>query len=187
MIASLLPIEGQKILIGALEEADLEDLYNLEIDKDVKRYVGGPTAHSKPEWIEEMRKHINNSQAYVLPLIVRYKATGEFAGRAGLSLKDREERCREIQVLIAKKYWGQRLGKEAAELLIDVAFGAFEASAVVAMIHPDNKASLNLFEELGFFAPEGNHYAGIWPLNSDLLRVLPAKGACIAAAKSGKT
>ncbi|MGO9545233.1 MAG: hypothetical protein ACLPPF_10605 [Rhodomicrobium sp.] len=72
MIASLLPIEGQKILIGALEEADLENLYDLEIDKDVKRYVGGPTFHSKPEWIEGMRRCIDNGQGNVLPLIVRY-------------------------------------------------------------------------------------------------------------------
>ncbi len=90
-------------------------------------------------------------------------------------------------MLISRKYWGQRLGREAAELLIGVAFRTLEASSVVAMIDPDNKASLNLFEELGFFAPEGNHYASIWPSNSDLLRVLPAEGARTAAAKSGKT
>jgi hypothetical protein len=43
MIDALLPIVGTKVLIRKLNEKDLESLYALEIDDDVKRYVGGPS------------------------------------------------------------------------------------------------------------------------------------------------
>jgi hypothetical protein len=44
-----LPIEGTNTLIRELEESDLESLYALEVDEDVKRFVGGPVTKPKQE------------------------------------------------------------------------------------------------------------------------------------------
>jgi len=48
-IDSLLPIMGTRVLIRALNKEDFKPLYELETDKDVKRYVGGPVAKSQQE------------------------------------------------------------------------------------------------------------------------------------------
>lgn len=150
MIAFMPPIAGRKVSIRQPNESDLDAWYDLETDKDVKHYVGGPSRYSRNEWIEGMRKRLNNNQDSTLPLIVTYKSTGEFVGRAALFPMEGEGQPREIQVLIAKKYWGQGLGREVSELLIDTAFKHIKASSVVAIIHPKNEASLALFGDLGF-------------------------------------
>jgi [ribosomal protein S5]-alanine N-acetyltransferase len=147
MIDSLLPIMGTRVLIRKLDNEDLNQLYELESDQHVKHYGGGPVTRSRQEWIEGMAGLCSSPYA-ALPLVITCKATGNFAGRASLSLLDK--RCWEIQVLVAKKYWGQRLGLEVTELLMGAAFDTLEASSVIAIVHPQNKASLALVEKLGF-------------------------------------
>ena len=56
----------------------------------------------------------------------------------------------QIQVLIAKKYWSQGIGREVTELLMRVAFDGLKAASVVAIVDPNNKASLSLIKGLGF-------------------------------------
>jgi [ribosomal protein S5]-alanine N-acetyltransferase len=154
MIDSLLPITGTRVLIRKLNNEDLNQLYELESDQHVKHYVGGPVTRSRQEWIEGMAGLCSSPYA-ALPLVITCKATGNFAGRASLSLaslslKDKKEQCWEIQVLIAKKYWGQRLGREVTELLMGVAFHDLEARSVAAIVDPSNEASLALVKDLGF-------------------------------------
>ncbi len=67
----------------------------------------------------------------------------------------------EIQVLLAKNYWGKHLGREATELLMDVAFNCIKASSVITIVHPENAASLALVEDLGF-TRVGTKQSGGW-------------------------
>jgi len=149
MIAFPLPIIGTKVLVRKLNTEDLKPLYELEIDKDVKRYVGGPVTKSQDEWIEGMRT-LCSCPCSSLPLIVALRTNDEFVGRASLSPRDAERQCVEIQVLIAKKHWGQHLGREVAELLVGVAFDHLKAFSIFAIVSPDNNASRTLFGNLGF-------------------------------------
>ena len=153
-IDSLLPIMGPRVLIRGLSTEDLEALYELEIDEDVKQYVGGPVTRPRQEWIDVMAE-LCSSPFAILPLIIACKLTGEFVGRASLSfaslaLKNKEERCWEIQVLIAKKYWGRHLGQEVTKLLMDAAFDDLGALSVAAIVDPRNEASVALVKGLGF-------------------------------------
>ena len=150
MIEFMPPIAGRKVSIRQPNESDLDAWYDLETDRDVKRYAGGPSRYSRDEWIEGMKKRLNNSQDSTLPLIVTYKSTGEFVGRAALFPVEGEGQPREIQVLISKQYWRQGLGRETCELLVDAAFNRIGASSVVAIVHPQNEASLSLFRGLDF-------------------------------------
>jgi hypothetical protein len=111
MIDFSLPIIGTAIVIRAMREEDVEALYNLDTDKDVKRYVGGALTRPRQECVEGMRGFCTTPGA-VLPLIVACKVTGNFVGRAVLSPEDTDKQCFEIQVLLAKNYWGKHLGRE---------------------------------------------------------------------------
>jgi RimJ/RimL family protein N-acetyltransferase len=143
-----LPIVGTKVMIRKLLKKDLGSLYTLEADKDVKRYVGGPVTKPREEWVEEMRRKFARPLA-ILPLTVISKSTGRFAGRATL-VPDAWKTCWEIQVLIAKMYWGQRLGREVTALLMSVAFHHLKASSIIGIVDPNNKASRELADTLGF-------------------------------------
>ena len=144
MIDFPLPIVGTKVLIRGMREQDIEPLYNLDTDEDVKRYLGGALTRPKHECIEGMR------QLTVFPLIVTCEATDNFVGRAALSPEDTEKQCFEIQVVLAKKYWGQHLGREVTELLMGVAFDHIKASSVIVIFDPNHKAARTVADELGF-------------------------------------
>ena len=137
-----LPIVGTKVVIRKLLKKDLGPFCTLEADKDVKRYVGGPVTTPRQEWIGEMRRLLEKPGA-VLPLTVTIKATGRFAGRTKLSTVITKRPCFEIEILIAKKYWGQHLGRESVSLLMDIAFNLLKAESVVATVDPNNAASAN--------------------------------------------
>jgi [ribosomal protein S5]-alanine N-acetyltransferase len=144
-----LPIVGTNVVVRKLYKKDLRKLYELEVDKEVKRYVGGPIIRPRQEWIEGMRRLFENPEA-ILPLTIFNKATGDFVGRATLYPKDEERQRWEMQIVIAKRYWGQRLGREVSKLLIDVAFHDLRASSIIAIVDPNNTASRGLVDALGF-------------------------------------
>jgi RimJ/RimL family protein N-acetyltransferase len=154
-----LPIVGKKITIRRLYLRDLRPLYKLEADEEVKRYVGGAITTRQQEWIDGMRRRLSDPES-ILPLAVLRKDSLTFAGRATLFPKDGERRCWELQVLIAKMYWGQRLGRDVAEHLIDVVFSHPGAACLIATVHPENTASRALVDSFGFKQVETKRTAG---------------------------
>lgn len=52
------PIVGEKVTIRSLSEGDLERLYALEIDEEVKRYLGGAMKRPGEEWIAGMQRNL---------------------------------------------------------------------------------------------------------------------------------
>jgi [ribosomal protein S5]-alanine N-acetyltransferase len=156
-----LPLTGEKVIIRKLYKKDVEELYTLESDKEVKRYVGGPVAKPREEWVEGMRQLIGNRQA-VLPFSIIHQGTNEFAGRTSLILKDFDAKCWEIQILIAKKYWGDRLGREVCKLLMTAAYDSLGAHSIMAVIDPNNAASRALVEAFGFINVGTNPRSERW-------------------------
>jgi RimJ/RimL family protein N-acetyltransferase len=143
MVAHLrLPIVGQRLTIRTPLQGDLEAWYQLEVDPDVKRYVGGPVTRPRNEWIAGMRKQL---QSWTGQLAVEVRSSRAFAGRARLDTLHWE-----LQVLIGRTFWGKGFGREVAELLIRDAFDYMHAPAIFAVVHPDNTASRNLIAALGF-------------------------------------
>jgi ribosomal-protein-alanine N-acetyltransferase len=171
-----LPIRCERVLIRCLEERDFEDLYALDIDPDVKRYVGGPVQRPRVECISLMRAKLG---AETCPLAIVLNEDASFVGRALLA-KTRLTTISqplwkiewEIQVLIARKYWCKGFGREVASELIGVAFALSEVTSVVAIVHPENAASRKLMDNLGFrydgqnssqtWDPVGGKYVREW-------------------------
>jgi RimJ/RimL family protein N-acetyltransferase len=146
MIDFKLPIIGTKVLIRELNEKDLESLYPLEIDPDVKRYLKGPVNSLKEDWIKKAKQLCKTRKT----LIVECKATGEFAGRAALWPYLAQITALEIQAVVAQKYWGQHFGSEIVELLMHTASDTIKASSVIVICDPEHKNALALADELGF-------------------------------------
>jgi [ribosomal protein S5]-alanine N-acetyltransferase len=165
-----LPLIGKRITVRAAVVEDLEDWYQLESDKDVKRYVGGPVTQSRDDWISGMRRAIDRGG--LLSHVVAVKPTGTFAGRARLTQYDACSLDWEIQVLIAKSYWGERLGRDTSEILIRAGFDFLPAAGIVAVIHPENEPSLKLFETLGF-KDTGKRPADGWDEGHLIYRLRP--------------
>jgi ribosomal-protein-alanine N-acetyltransferase len=155
-----LPLEGERVIVRKLYKRDIEALFDLDSDGEVKRYVGGPVTKPRQEWIDGMRQLVGRRNA-VVPLCVADKKTNEFIGRTSLTIKDMDEQCWEIQVLMGKKYWGKRLGREVCQLLMTAANGILGARSVIAVIDPRNAASRALVDAFGF-VQVGTNRSGRW-------------------------
>ena len=142
-----MPILGERVAIRRLVEADLSNLYDLEIDEEVKRYVGGPVKTPREAWIDGMR---NNLGPLEPTLVVTSRQDGTFIGRASLTQTNHLPIEWEIRVLIARQYWGPRFGREVSRLLIDAGFNRLHATALVAVFDSENKPSQALVDSFGF-------------------------------------
>jgi [ribosomal protein S5]-alanine N-acetyltransferase len=147
-----LPIWGECVSVRRLEEHDLEGLYALETDADVKRYVGGPVLRPRDEWVNCMRDRLGAENC---TLAVELRKDGSFVGRASLAKTflrtwqsvDIEW---EMRILIARKFWSRGFGREVAGILIRAGFALAEVTSIVAVVDPENAASRNLMDNLGF-------------------------------------
>ena len=54
-----------------------------------------------------------------------------------------------MALLLARAYWGQGLGAEAAQGIVDYAFEKLHLSRLVCMIEPENYASIKVAEKIG--------------------------------------
>ncbi|MFZ3328122.1 MAG: GNAT family N-acetyltransferase [Methylocella sp.] len=161
-----LPIRGERVSIRRLEERDFEDLYALDTDPDVKRYVGGPVQRPRDECISLMRAILG---AETCPLAIVLNEDARYVGRALLAMTRLTTTSQplwkiewEVQVLIARKYWYQCFGQEVVNELIRVAFALREVSSVVAVVDPENKRSRKLMDNLGFQYVDQKSSPGSW-------------------------
>lgn len=150
LLDSELPIIGKKVVIRRLSEDDLGEMYDLESDPCVKRYLKGPVTKPREQWIAGMQGQLSSTST----LAVTARPSGSFAGRASLTKSAYVDDSWEIQAVIATKYRGDHFGREACQLLIDVA-DRLEALPVIAFVHPDNMNSLKLCKLLGFCGEGG--------------------------------
>ena len=65
MTCLLTPIVGKKVIIRSMSEGDLEQLYALETDEAVKRYVGGPVKKQRDGSLACVRASVNRTNHFV--------------------------------------------------------------------------------------------------------------------------
>jgi len=79
-----------------------------------------------------------------------HKADQRFIGRCGLlpwTIDGQEEV--EIAYMIAKPYWRQGLGAEAARGIRDYGFQTLKLPRLISMMYPENQASINTAKTIG--------------------------------------
>ena len=81
---------------------------------------------------------------------VERKATGVLIGWCGLGDLDFDRDKKELFYGIAKEYWGQGYGYEAARAVVDAAFTVLKLPLLTAVVKPDNIASVRIIEKCGF-------------------------------------
>jgi RimJ/RimL family protein N-acetyltransferase len=162
-------LETERLLFRHLLLDDLENLYALYCDPEVKKYI--PDA---PLTYEETRKELewflNGHPKYPqLGLWATiHKASNQFMGRCGLlpwTIDQREEV--EVAFLLAKEYWGQGLGTEAAQAIANYGFEQLHLSRLICLIDQDNEASIKVARNIGMtFEKEGSDEKGPYLLYS---------------------
>ncbi len=144
-------LETQRLILRHQLPTDLDDLWALYSDPEITKHI--PDApRTRQETKEELEWHMNghpkNPQLGLWATI--HKATGEFIGRCGLLpwTIDGENEI-EVAYTIARTYWRQGFGTEAAQAILDYGFDTLFLSRLICLIDPKNIASQRVAEKIG--------------------------------------
>ena len=144
-------LETKRLLLRHFISDDLESLFALYRDPEIRRYFPDSTLTYK-ETKEELDWYLHGHPQYPeLGLWATiHKETGQFIGRCGLlpwTIDGQDEI--EIAYLIDKAYWGLGLGTEAALGLRDYGFEKLGLSRLVCLIDEGNLTSIQVAEKIG--------------------------------------
>ena len=162
-------LETERLILRRQVIEDLDALWALYCDPEITRYI--PDA---PRTFEEVRAelewHMNGHPRNPdLGLwATNHKETGRFIGRCGLlpwTIDGQEEV--EVAYTIAREFWGQGLGVEAARAIVTHAFEHLHFSRLVCLIEPDNSASVKVAQKIWMtFEKAIDHELGLLHLYS---------------------
>lgn len=144
-------LETKHVLLRWQVMEDLDALWELYCDPEITKYIpDAPKTYAEAR--EELKWFLNGHPKYPeLGLWASiHKETGKFIGRCGLLPLIIDGR-REVEVAytIARAYWGQGLGTEVAQALLQYGFEKLHLSRLICLIDPDNTASQRVAEKIG--------------------------------------
>ena len=144
-------LETKRLILRRLVTDDLDALFALYSDPLVRKYFPEGTLNYEEtqeelEWF--LNGHPTHPQLGLWATI--HKETGQFIGRCGLlpwTIEGRDEV--EVAYMIAKEYWRQGLGSEAAQGILQYGFEQLQLSRLICLIDKDNEASIKVATGMG--------------------------------------
>jgi RimJ/RimL family protein N-acetyltransferase len=144
-------IETERLVLRPLEADDAPALLGLYADPEVVRFMRPALAGEAEERQNIERHRRDHYERYGFGLLgAIHRGSGRFAGRLGLlrsRIGGREET--EVSYLLAPEYRGQGLATEGVQSLLNLARTRLGLSRIVAVIHPENVASMRVAERCG--------------------------------------
>ena len=152
------PKDTKRLTFRSWRDDDLELGLLLWGDPDVMEMIDSRGALSKEQILQKLSEEIALAGEHSIQYWpVFKKSNDEFVGVCGLR-PYKEQGVLEIGFQIRTKFWGQGLATEAAEAVIDYAFGELQVSALFAGHNPKNAASRHMLEKMGFTYTHDEYY-----------------------------
>lgn len=144
-------LETQRLILRHQVISDLDDLWALYCNPHITKFI--PDApRSREEAQEELEWHMHGHPKHPeLGLWATiHKETGKFIGRCGL-LPWEIEGQQEVEVAytIAQEFWGQGLGTEIAQAILEYGFEKLNLARLICLIDEENIASQKVAERIG--------------------------------------
>jgi ribosomal-protein-alanine N-acetyltransferase len=142
-------LETERLRLRWFTYDDLPVMYLLSTDPDVIKYADNPAKD-----MDEVRQRMDEGQLYDYKkygygrFAVELKETGKVIGFCGIKYLQ-EIDLPEIGYRYLKEYWGKGIGTEAARVCVDFARTDLNIEKLIALIMPENIASIKLSEKLG--------------------------------------
>ncbi len=147
----MLILETPRLLLRHLELDDLEELFALYRDPEIRRYFPDGTC-TLDQTREELEWFLNGHPKFAeLGLWATVeKRTGAFLGRCGLlpwEIDGRQEV--ELAFLIDKARWSEGFATEASHAIIDHARDTLHLERLICLVTPGNAASVRVALKVG--------------------------------------
>lgn len=144
-------LETPRLLLRHLEMQDIQELYSLYQDIDIRRYFpDGVLTYDDTR--EELEWYLHgHPQYHKLGLWATiHKESGKFIGRCGMLPWEIDGKPEiEIAYLLGKEFWHQGLAREAAYGVLFYGFEKLHLTRLICLMHPENIASRKVAERIG--------------------------------------
>ena len=144
-------VETDRLVVRQFRLSDADAMNRVFGETEVMRFGDGVQT---PEWVHDWLRHrLENyrQKSGIGPWAVIEKSSGETIGYCGLfyfpDVCGQPET--EIGYRLALPYWGRGYATEAARAVRDYAFNILCLPRLIAMIDPQNVASIRVAEKLG--------------------------------------
>ncbi len=165
-------ISTDRLILRPFTEGDIEPSYQMNLDEEVSRYTLDGGVLSREEIARRIRDDVMgdyNKHGFGR-FAIEHKKTGTFIGFAGLKyLEDLEEV--DLGYRLRSDFWGMGLATEASQACLTYGFTALNLPKIIAMVLPENTASIRVLKKLHFtfekeFLEEG-HTAHLFVLTKE--------------------
>ncbi len=146
-----LPLLGKRIVLRPLQRRDAEALVKYANDKIIALYTRLPHPYRLQDaldFIPKTRQKQRQNKGYELG--IELKETKEIIGMMSIRDIDQQNKNAEVGYWIGRKYWGQGLGSEALQLMIQFCFNKLKLKRLYAKVLHPNIASASLLQKQGF-------------------------------------
>jgi ribosomal-protein-alanine N-acetyltransferase len=165
-----------RLTLRPFRPADAAELERIQRLSGVLRYFPNPVAPP----LEKVERFVAYQQAHWEKYAygnwaVEPDESGRFAGWVGLQFLP-ETNETEVGYLLDPAVWGKGYATEAARASLQFGFERFAFPEIIALVHPDNTASLRVAAKCGLVALERKVYWGL-----ELIRHTVTRETFIAA------
>ena len=153
----------ERLVLRRWRPEDLEPFAALNADPEVTRFVGGPMAREASDTMVARFEACHDERGYGRWAV---EESGALVGFTGLGPHPFVGGAIEIGWRLARHAWGRGIATEAARAVVDLAFGEIGLSRIVAVVHPDNAASIGVCRHLGMTLAEEREGLFVYELTS---------------------
>ncbi len=147
-------LETTRTVIRGWTPGDIAAYAGIVADPDVMRFIGDGSVHTyaQAEAFVQNLIQVEQNRGWIL-WAVEAKANHELMGFCGFGML---ENRLDFGYRFASAFWGEGLGTEVAQAVLDYGVQAYQLSHCTAMAFAQNVASCRILEKLGF---QFDHYS----------------------------
>ena len=149
-----LHIETERLVIRPYALTDLDDLYAVVSEPNFYQFIpedmpSRDDVQRVIEWSIQCNSKNTPTKIHKLNLAIVDRESQTLIGYCGLGPDDVKETEIELYYGISEACRGQGIASEATQALLKYAFNKIGLFKVIAVVHPENVASLRIVEKLG--------------------------------------
>ena len=144
-------LDGERIVLRQLTDADVPALFAIFGDDEVVRYWSSPAMENlaaAEALLEDIRRGLRDRELFQWGIALR--DSDEVIGTCTLYQLDMMHRRAELGFALRRQSWGGGFAAEAVTLVLTFAFEMLGLHRIEADADPDNARSIGMLERLGF-------------------------------------
>jgi RimJ/RimL family protein N-acetyltransferase len=155
-------IETARLRLRARTLGDLEAIVAMDADPAARRFIGGPLDPA-PHREQVRRNTVEGRPEPHASWAVEWRDRPGLLGLCGLS-RSEDTGLTQVGWRLLPSAWGCGVATEAARAVLARALGPLGLPAVVALVHPENRASARVAEKIGMARVGAARFHGVLQL-----------------------